>query len=145
LWAPAAALTPATAAPTSATATIAATVSTTITAAAKILAAAIASTSSRARRVVLSGIVMGRKILRSGSVRIRLTLFGVMSIVVHFGSVGAESFVGTGLVFYNAGVLIVRQGIVMGRFVIGRFVRGFFAVSFVSVIFFMLMRGSGMA
>jgi hypothetical protein len=68
-----------------------------------------------------------------------------MSIVVHFGSVGAESFVGTGLVFYNAGVLIVRQGIVMGRFVIGRFVRGFFAVIFVSVIFFMLMRGSGMA
>ena len=62
---------------------------------------------------------MGRKILRSGSVRIRLSLFGVMSIVVHFGSVGAESFVGTGLVFYNAGVLIVREGIVMRRFVIG--------------------------
>ena len=46
---------------------------------------------------------MGRKILRSGSVRIGLALFGsVMRIVVHFGSVGAESFVGTSLVFYNA-------------------------------------------
>lgn len=57
---------------------------------------------------------MGRKILRSGSVRIGLALFGsVMRIVVHFGSVGAESFVGPGLVFYNAGVLIVREGIVM--------------------------------
>lgn len=42
-----------------------------------------------------------------------------MSIVVHFGSMGAESVVGTGLVFYNAGVLIVREGIVMRRFVIG--------------------------
>jgi hypothetical protein len=52
---------------------------------------------------------MGRKILRSGSVRIGLALFRVMSIVVHFGSVGAESLVGTGLVLYNAGVLIVRQ------------------------------------
>jgi len=57
---------------------------------------------------------MGRKILRSGSVRIGLSLFGsVMRIVMHFGSMGAKSFVGTGLVFYNAGVLIVREGIVM--------------------------------
>lgn len=57
---------------------------------------------------------MGRKILRSGSVRIGLTFFGsVMRIVVHFGSVSAESFVGTALVFYNAGVLLVREGIVM--------------------------------
>jgi hypothetical protein len=115
---PATTLTSATPSPTSATTTVAATVSTTISAAAIILAAAI-TTACRARRVVLSGIVMGRKILRSGSVRIRLSLFGVMSIVVHFGSVGAESFVGTGLVFYNAGVLIVREGIVMRRFVIG--------------------------
>ena len=56
---------------------------------------------------------MGRKILRSGSVRIGLALFRVMSIVVHFCGMGAESFVGTGLVLYNAVVLIVRQGIVM--------------------------------
>jgi len=41
-----------------------------------------------------------------------------MSIVVHFGSVGAESFVGTGLVFYDTGVLIVREGIVMRGLVI---------------------------
>jgi hypothetical protein len=51
--------------------------------------------------------------LRGGGVRIRLALFRVMSIVVHFGSMGAESFVGTSLVFYNAGVLIVRERIVM--------------------------------
>jgi len=118
LWPPAAAaLTPATAAPTSATATVAAAITTTVTAtisaAAVILAAAITSAACRARRVVLSGIVVGRKILGSGSVRIGLALFRVMSIVVHFGGVGAESFVGTGLFLYNAGVLIVREGIVM--------------------------------
>jgi hypothetical protein len=56
---------------------------------------------------------VGRKILRCGGVRIGLALFGVMSIVVHFGSMGAESFVGTSLVFYNAGVLIVRERVVM--------------------------------
>lgn len=61
---------------------------------------------------------MGRKILGCGGVRIGLALFGVMSIVVHFGSVGAESFVGTGLVFYDTGVLIVREGIVMRGLVI---------------------------
>jgi hypothetical protein len=112
-------LTSATAAPASATATVAATITTTISAAAVILAATIASPASGAWRVVLSGIVVGREILRCGSVRIGLALFRVMSIVVHFGSVGAESFVGTGLVFYNAGVLVVREGIVMRRFVIG--------------------------
>lgn len=50
---------------------------------------------------------MGRKILGRGSVRIRLALFGVMSIVVHFGGVGAESVVGSGLAFYDAGFLVV--------------------------------------
>jgi hypothetical protein len=63
---------------------------------------------------------MRRKILRSGSVRIGLALFvSVMRIVMHLGSVGAESFVGTGLVFYDAGVLLVREGIVM-RFLLVR-------------------------
>jgi hypothetical protein len=62
---------------------------------------------------------MGRKILGSGSVRIGLAFFvSVMRIVMHFGSVGAERFVGTGLVFYNAGVLLVREGIVMGILVV---------------------------
>src|SRR5580704_880624 len=89
---------------------------------------------------------MGRKILRCRGVRIGLALFGgVMRIVVHFGSVSAESLVGTGFLFYDARVLVVRHGIVMRQFVIGCLVRGFFAVSFVSVIFFMLMRGSGVA
>ena len=119
LRAPSATLTSATAAPTAATTTVATAVTTTISAAAVILAAAIASATCGAWRVVLSGIVMGRKILRSGSVRIGLALFGVMSIVVHFCGMGAESFVGTGLVFYNAGVLVVRQRIVTRRFVIG--------------------------
>jgi hypothetical protein len=118
LRAPAATLTSATAAPTSATTTVATPVTTTVSAAAVILTATIASATSGARRVILSGIVVGRKILRSGSVRIGLALFGVMSIVVNFGSMGAESFVGTGLVFYNAGMLIVREGIMMRRFVI---------------------------
>jgi hypothetical protein len=86
-----------------------------------------------------------RKILGCGGVRIGLALFRVMSIVVHFGSVGAESFVGTGLVFYDTGVLIVREGIVMWRFVIGRLVRGFFAVSLVRMIFFVFVRRSGVA
>jgi hypothetical protein len=145
LRAPSATLTSATAAPASATATVAATVTTTISAAAVILAATVAATASRARRVVLSGIVMGWKILRSGSIWIGLTLLRVMSFVAHFGSVGTESFVGAGLVFYDAGLLVVREGIVMRRFVIGWFVRGFFGVSFVSVLFFMLVRGSGVA
>jgi hypothetical protein len=138
-------LTSATAAPTAATTTVATAVTTTISAAAVILAAAIASAACGARRVVLSGIVVGRKILRSGSVRIGLALFGVMSIVVHFGSMGAESFVGTGLVFYNAGVLIVRERIVMRILVVRWFVRGFFAVNFVGMLFFLLMRGRGVA
>jgi len=60
---------------------------------------------------------MGRKILGRGGVRIRLALLGVMSVVVHFGRVGPESFVGSGLVFYDAGLLVVREGIVVRRFV----------------------------
>jgi hypothetical protein len=112
-------LAPATAAPSSATATVAASVTTTISTASKILAAALAAAIG-ARRVVLSGIVVRRKILRCGGVRIWLSLFGsVMRIVVHFGGVGAESFVRTGLVLFNAGVPFVRQGIVMRRFLIG--------------------------
>lgn len=104
-----------TTAPASATATVAAAVTTTIAATSEILACTIA-TPIGARGVILRGIVLRRKILGSRGVRIRLTLFGVMSIVVHFGSVGAESFVGTGLVFYNTGLLVVREGIAVRRF-----------------------------
>jgi hypothetical protein len=46
-----------------------------------------------------------------------LALIGVMSIVVHFGGVGAESFVGSGVVFYRPGLLVVREGVVLRRFV----------------------------
>jgi len=138
------ALATATAAPATATATV----TTAVATAAIILAAAIAATAG-AWRVVLSGIVMGRKILRRRGVRIRLALLGVMSIVVHFGGVGAESFVGSGVVIHDAGLFVVREGIMVRRFVlrglaVKGFVRGFFAVSFVHMLFFMLMRGRGM-
>ena len=63
---------------------------------------------------------MGRKILGRGSVRIRLALLGVMSIVVHFGGVGAKSFVGSGVVLYDAGLLVVREEIVARRLVMRR-------------------------
>jgi hypothetical protein len=137
------ALATSTAAPATATATVTTTIATAI-----ILAAAIAATAG-AWRVILSGIVMGRKILRRRGVRIRLALLGVMSIVVHFGGVGAESFVSSGLVIHGAGLLVVREGIMLRRFVprglaVKGFVRGFLAVSFVHMLFFMLMQGGGM-
>lgn len=89
---------------------------------------------------------MGRKILRGGSVRIGLALLWVVvRIVMHFGSVSVSDFAFRSVLFYDAGLLVVREGIVMRRFAVKRFVRGFFAVSFVRVIFFMLMRGSGAA
>jgi hypothetical protein len=110
------AMAPATTSPASTSAAVTAAISTTVAAAAKILAAAIAATAG-AWRIVLSGIVMGREILRGRGVRIRLALFGVMSIVVHFGGVGSESFVGSGVVFYDTVLLVVREGIVVRRFV----------------------------
>ena len=79
---------------------------------------------------------MGRKILGSGGVRIRLPFLGrVMSIVVHFRGMSAERFVGSGMVFHDARLLVVRKGIV----------RGFFAVSLVRMLFFLFLRGSGVA
>lgn len=95
------------------TAAIAATVSTTIGATAIGLAA-----TAGAWRVVLRGIVVGRKILRSGGVRIGLTLFGVvMRIVVDFGgvSVGDFAFV-SGL--FDAGLLVVRESLLVQRFMV---------------------------
>jgi hypothetical protein len=104
------AMAPATATPASTTATIAATVTTTT----EILSAAIAAATG-AWRIILGGIVVGREILRGRGVRIRLALIRVMSIVVHFGGVGAESFVGSGVIFYRAGLLVVREGVVLRR------------------------------
>ena len=142
-----AAMATATAAPASATATITASVTTTISAAAVILTAAIAATTG-ARRVILSGIVVGRKILRRGGVRIRLALFGMarVSIVMHFGGVRGEGFVASDVIFHGAGLLVSRERIVVRRiivkrFVVNRFVRDVLAVSLVRR-YFLLVRGA---
>ena len=149
-WAlrPTPAMASATAAPTPTSAAVTTPVSAAIRASAITLAGAIAA-SAGAWRVVLRRIVMGRKILGGGGVGIRLALLRVMSIVVHFGGVGTEGFVGTGMVFDDAGLLVVRKRIVVRRFVLRSFVlKGFvgdfLAVSFADVAFFILMRGSGM-
>jgi len=140
-----AAMATATAAPASATATITASVTTTISAAAVILAAAIAA---GAWRVILSGIVVGRKILRRGGVRIRLALFGMarVSIVMHFGGVRGEGFVASDVIFHGARLLVSRERIVVRRiivkrFVVNRFVRDVLAVSLVRR-YFLLVRGA---
>lgn len=100
-------------------AAIATAVTTTIVAAvvapAVILAAAIAAAAG-ARRVILSGIVMWRKILRRGSIRFRLALvfFRDMGFVVHFGAVFQGQLIARRGFFDNAGLVIVRQRIVLG-------------------------------
>lgn len=142
-----------TAAPTATTTAVTAAITTPVRTAigttAITLAGSIAATAG-AWRVVLRRIVMGRKILGCGGVRIRLALLRVMSIVVYFGSVGTERFVGTGMVFYDPGLLVVRKRIVVRRFlmrcfVLKGFVGDFFAASFVGVPVLMLMRGSGVS
>ena len=104
------ALATATAAPATATATVTTTIATT----AIILAAAIAATAG-AWRVILSGIVVGRKILRRRGVRIRLALLGVarLRFLVHFCGVRAMNLAVCGMVFHDARLLAVRQGIVV--------------------------------
>jgi hypothetical protein len=69
---------------------------------------------------------------------------------MHFCGVRVMNLAVCGVVFYDAGLLAVRQRIVVRRLVrrglvVKWFVSGFFAVSLVRVIFFMLMllRGSG--
>jgi hypothetical protein len=138
-----------TAAPTATTTAVTTPVCTAIGTTAITLAGSVAATAG-AWRVVLRRIVMGRKILGCGGVRIRLALLRVMSIVVYFGSVGTERFVGTGMVFYDPGLLVVRKRIVVRRFlmrcfVLKGFVGDFFASSFVGVPVLMLMRGSGVS
>lgn len=120
--------------PTAAPASAAATITTTISAAAVILAAAIAA---GAWRVILRGIVVGRKILRRRGVRIGLALFrAVMSIVMDFGSVSIGDFAFRSVFLDAARLLVMREGIVVRRIVVNRivvngFVRNFFAVSLV--------------
>lgn len=106
------AMTSATAAPAPATATITAT----ITAA---IATPIATTAG-AWRIILSGIVMGREILRGRGVRIRLAFLGVSRVrfVMHFCGVRVMNLAVCGVVFYAAGLLVVRQGIVVRRLVV---------------------------
>jgi hypothetical protein len=156
-----AAIASSTAAPAAATTAVTATITTAITAPVSTTigatAVALAAATAGARSVVLRGIVVGRKILRSGGVRIGLALFRVVvRIVVDFGGVSIGNFAFGSLLFNDAGVLVVREGfltegfvmrifmrLVMQRFV--RFVRGFFAVSFVGVLVLVLMGGSGAA
>jgi hypothetical protein len=104
------------------TAAVCSTVSSTITAAAKVLSAAITAAAGT-WRVILRGIVVGRKILRSGSVGFRLAFFGiVMGVIVQFGGMSAGDFVfGNGL-FDAAWLHVVRAGIVMRRGIMRRFV-----------------------
>jgi hypothetical protein len=114
--------------PSPAAATVTAAITTaaiaaTVTTAAIALAAAVGTT-GRSRRVILRGVVVGRKILGSGSVRFRLTLFvGVMDIVVafivNFGDVSIGDFAFCNGLFDDSGMLFVGEGIVVQRFVIG--------------------------
>ena len=115
----------ATAAPAATTTAVTAAITTPVCTAIGATAITLAGTIARsagAWSVVLRRIVMGRKILGCGGVRIRLALLRVMSIVVDFSSVGAERFVGTGMVFYDARLLVVRKRIVVRRFVMRSFV-----------------------
>jgi len=109
------AMTSATAAPAPATATITAastTISTTVSTA--------ISTTAGAWRIILSGIVVGRKILRGRGVRIRLAFLGVARVrfVMYFCGVRVMNLAVCGVVFYDAGPLAVRQGIVVRLFVL---------------------------
>jgi hypothetical protein len=99
------AVTSATAAPAPATATITAAISTTV------------ATTAGAWRIILSGIVVRREILRGRSVRIWLALLGVARVrfLMHFCGVRAMNLVVRGVVFYDARLLAVRQGILVRR------------------------------
>jgi hypothetical protein len=101
------AVTSATAAPASATATITAAISTTI------------ATTAGAWRIILSGIVVRREILRGGGVRIRLALLGVARVrfLRHFCGVRAMHLAVWGVVFSDPGLLVLKQGIVLRRFI----------------------------
>ena len=99
------AVTSATAAPAPATATITAAISTTV------------ATTAGAWRIILSGIVVRREILRGRGVRIRLALLGVARVrfLMHFCGVRAMNLAVCGVVFYRAGLLAVRQSLVVRR------------------------------
>lgn len=82
-------------------------------------AAGTLTTTIGARRVILSGIVLGRKVLRRGSVRIRLTFFRVagMSVIVSLREMRLQAFFLTYALFGIAGLRVVRDRIVRRRFI----------------------------
>jgi len=110
-WAlrPSTAVTSATAAPAPATATITAAICATI-------CAAIATTAG-AWRIILSGIVVRREILRGRGIRIRLALLGMARgrFLMHFCGGRVMNLAVYRVVFCDAGLLAVRQGIVVRR------------------------------
>jgi hypothetical protein len=108
-----AAMASATSAPASTSAPVTAAITTPVSAAIGAttitLAGALASTAS-ARRVVLSGIIVGRKVLRCRGVRIGLTLLRVVvRIVVDFGGVRVSDFAFRGMLLHDARLLVVRK------------------------------------
>jgi hypothetical protein len=111
------AVTSATAAPAPATATITAAISAAIS---TTIATAI-STTAGAWRIILSGIVVRREILRGRGVRIRLALLGVARVrfLMHFCGARAMNLAVCGVVFYRAGLLAVRQSLVVRRLIRG--------------------------
>jgi hypothetical protein len=81
------------------------------------LADAVAAT-ARARRVILSGIVVGREILRCGGVRIGLALFRVVvRIIMDFGGVSVGDFAFRSVLLDPAGLLVVSDRFTVQRFV----------------------------
>lgn len=99
------AVTSATAAPAPATATITAAICATI------------ATTAGAWRIILSGIVVRREILRGRGIRIRLALLRVARVrfLMHFCGWRAMNLAVYSVVFSDAGWLAVRQGIVVRR------------------------------
>lgn len=117
------AMTSTTTAPSAATTSVSAAITATVTTATVVLAAAIAATRG-ARRVILCGVVVRRKILGSGSVRFGLALFGgvmniVVTFIVNFGDVGVGDFAFCNGFFADSGMLFVGEGIVVQGFVFG--------------------------
>jgi hypothetical protein len=112
----------ATTAPAAAATSVSAAITATITAATVVLAAAIATTGG-ARRVILSGVVVGRKILGSRGVRFGLALFGgvmgVVTFIVNFGDVSVGDFAFCNGLFDDSGMLLVGEGVVVQGFVFG--------------------------
>jgi hypothetical protein len=99
-----------------------------------VLAAAIA-TAAGARRVILRGIVLGRKILRRGSVRIGLAFvfFGGVGFVVRFDRVPFRQLIAWSWLLHDTGLFIVSERLVVRRIVLGRLVMRRFVALFVEV------------